>query len=80
MIRTILDKVYADGLRFIDGFCNSMDIKPTTGIVTGSRLIEVDSGNVEFRFDEVSKRWVPKQGGLKESNVGMALVGFAKVG
>ena len=79
MIRTILDKVYADGLRFIDGFCNSGDIKPTVGIVTGSRLIEVDSGNVEFRFDEVSKRWVPKQG-FTESNVGMALVDFAKVG
>ena len=79
MIRTVLDKIYTDGIRLIDGYCNSGDSKPTTGIATGSRLVEVDTA-VEYRFDEDGARWVPQFALLDNTRVGMALVDFAKVG
>lgn len=35
----------------ISGMCKSTDTKPTTGIATGSIMVEVDTGDVFF-FDE----------------------------
>ena len=36
--------------------CKSTDSKPTTGIVTGSLALEVDSGKI-YAFDEASSEW-----------------------
>lgn len=45
-----------NAVRYIEGFCTSLDAKPTERIATGSNLIEVDTGNVFF-FDEEAATW-----------------------
>lgn len=46
-----------DGTKYIEGACLSTDTeKPTTGIATGSLLLEVDTGKV-LAYDEVSGEW-----------------------
>ena len=41
---------------YVEGYCNSSDIKPTSGIANGSNLIETDTGNWYF-FNESTKTW-----------------------
>lgn len=60
-------------------YCNSTDNKPTSDLVNGSRLIEVDTGK-EYLFNEVSSSWVEVSGGggggtqnYKETYSGTAL-------
>lgn len=49
------------GLR-IDGHCLSTDEKPTDNIANGSKLIEIDTGDI-YLFDEDSETWVELGGG-----------------
>ena len=58
MIRTIKNRFYDEDLVLVDFAGNSGDSKPTSGIVTGSSFLEVDTGK-KFVFDEVSGCWVP---------------------
>lgn len=58
MIRWIVDKPFADGLRYVEGACVSSDAKPTTGIITGSKLTEADTGDVYmFYEDSTTPAW-----------------------
>lgn len=38
-------------------YCNSTDNKPTTDLVNGSKLIEVDTGK-QYLFNEATSAWV----------------------
>jgi len=44
------EKIYGEGV------CLSGDTKPTTGIVNGTVLVEMDTGTVYF-FDEAGGQW-----------------------
>ena len=65
MVRLIVEKTFQDKKLYVEGFCVSQDTKPTSGIVTGSKIIEVDTGDV-YLFEEgdsplwhkVSAGWV----------------------
>lgn len=61
MVRILIDTPFNDRKHYIEAAGLSTDAKPSEKIVTGSRYIEVDSGN-EYRFDEVSGQWYEKKG------------------
>lgn len=59
MIRTLKRFIAVDGgseLEYVEIACLSTDTKPTSGILNGSRLVEVDTGK-KFRFDEDGAAW-----------------------
>ena len=53
MIRAIVERKFTDQKQYVELYGLSTDTKPTTGIVTGSKFTEVDTGD-EFLFDETS--------------------------
>ena len=58
MIRILESRVYGDGLMYIEGACVAADSKPTTGIITGSKLTEADTGDVYmFYEDDTTPAW-----------------------
>lgn len=58
MIRIIVDRPFTGDLHYIEGACVSTDDKPTTGIITGSKLTEADTGDVYmFYEDDTTPAW-----------------------
>lgn len=65
MIRKLVDRYYTENKKYVEMFGLSSDDKPLTGLVTGSKFTEVNSGDV-YLFDEtgdgtwtkVSAGWV----------------------
>ena len=51
MIRAIVENQFTAEKKYVELFGLSTDSKPTTGIVTGSKFTEVDTGD-EYLFDE----------------------------
>lgn len=47
---------YTGAGKYVEGACLSTDSKPTTGILNGSVLIEMDTGKVYF-YDEANSQW-----------------------
>lgn len=45
-----------ENLEYIELTCLSTDTKPTSGIITGSKATEVDTGDV-YRYDEIGETW-----------------------
>lgn len=58
MIRTLVSRVYAGQLHYVELTGNSTDEKPTEGIITGSKFTCVDTGIV-YLFDEDTGAWYP---------------------
>lgn len=56
MIRNLKDQAFVPGKNYIEAAGLSTDQKPTAGIITGSRFLEVDTGDI-YEFDEVSGTW-----------------------
>ena len=56
MIRNLVDKPFAEGVKYLEAAGLSTDTKPTEGLATGSRFTEVDTGDV-YAFDEVGGAW-----------------------
>ena len=56
MIRNLVENTFTDNKRYIEAAGLSTDSKPTSGIVTGSVFIEVNTGKV-YLFDEASGSW-----------------------
>lgn len=56
MLRITTEQTFTEDKKYIEGFCLSTDTKPTNGIITGSALVEVDTGKAFF-FDEESSTW-----------------------
>lgn len=60
MIRILNERVFADGLKYIEGACVAADVAtlPTDGFVTGSKMTVADSGDVYmFYEDESTPAW-----------------------
>ena len=62
MVRILVGYTIREGVMFIDAAGLSSDTKPTEGIATGSRFIEVDTV-AEFLFDEESGMWLSQATG-----------------
>ena len=73
MVRPIVFEPFAAGLSYIEAAGLSGDTKPTTGIVTGSKFREVDTG-VEYAFDEVTATWLQQNGGNGKTSIAGATV------
>ena len=73
MIRTLERRAFVGELLLCRFAGNSGDTKPTTGIVTGSSFLEVDTG-IEFLFDEISGGWVAQNTGNGKTSVAGATV------
>lgn len=57
MVRVIVCKPITADKRYIEAAgLSATDSKPTTGIVTGSLFLEVDTGDV-YAFDEAGTQW-----------------------
>lgn len=73
MIRTLERKAFSGELLLCRFAGNSGDTKPTSGIVTGSYFLEVDTG-IEYLFDEVSGGWVAQGTGNGKTSIAGATV------
>ena len=56
MVRVLTENTVTDGKRYIEAFGLSTDSKPTSGVVTGSVFVEVNTGKA-FLFDEDGAQW-----------------------
>lgn len=45
------------GVKYVTIYGTSSETKPTTGIITGSAFVEVDTGKV-YLFNETTSAWV----------------------
>ena len=63
MIRKMTDRYFEGNLKYAEMFGKSTDSKPVTGLVTGSKFTEVDTGDV-YLFDESGDgTWTKVQAG-----------------
>ena len=70
MIRAIVEKAFTPMKKYVELFGKSTDSKPTTGIVTGSKFTEVDTGD-EYLFDETGDgTWTKVKAGYVEPTEG----------
>ena len=60
MIRRLVDQAFSSGKYYISAVGLSTDVKPTEGIITGSKFVEVDTG-IGYLFDETSGQWHENQ-------------------
>lgn len=68
MIRYTIEWPFDGDGDYVEGYGLSSDDKPVTGIITGSKFTEVDTG-VEFRFDEVTATWIPQNSGNGKTSI-----------
>ena len=57
MIRALVERAFTADKKYVELFGLSTDSKPTTGIVTGSVFVEVDTCKC-FLFNEDASEWV----------------------
>lgn len=57
MIRALVERAFTADKKYVELFGLSTDSKPTTGIVTGSVFVEVDTGKC-YLFNEDASAWV----------------------
>ena len=62
MVRVLIDVQFDEEKHYIEAAGLSTDTKPSSGIITGSKFNEVNTGK-EYRFDEVSGEWYVQPGG-----------------
>lgn len=60
MIRILLDRAFDNEHHYIHAVGLSTDTKPTTGIITGSKFVAVDTG-AGYLFDETAGEWNENQ-------------------
>ena len=60
MVRITIETTYPSDKRYIEAFGLSTDSKPTSGVITGSVFVEVDTGKA-FLFNETASAWVEVQ-------------------
>ena len=56
MIRALVEQTFDQYKKYFVLAGTSEDAKPTTGLITGSKFLEVDTGTA-YQFDEVSSSW-----------------------
>ena len=57
MIRALVERAFTAEKKYVELFGLSTDSKPTTGIVTGSVFVEVNTGKC-YLFNEDASEWV----------------------
>jgi hypothetical protein len=57
MIRALVERAFTAEKKYVELFGLSTDSKPTTGIVTGSVFVEVNTGKC-YLFNEDASAWV----------------------
>ena len=63
MVRILKDQIFAEDVHYIKAAGLSTDVKPTAGIITGSRFTEADTGD-EYMFAEgASPQWYKVKSG-----------------
>lgn len=68
MVRTIVERPFVSGKKYAEYFGKSTDNKPVTGIVTGSKFTEVNTGDV-YLFDETGDgTWTKVAAGWVDPN------------
>lgn len=68
MVRTIVENAFVPGKKYVEMFGKSTDSKPLTGIVTGSKFTEVNTGDV-YLFDESGDgTWTKVSAGYVDPN------------
>jgi hypothetical protein len=60
VIRRLVDQAFNSGKYYISAVGLSTDVKPTEGIITGSKFVEVDTG-IGYLFDETAGEWHENQ-------------------
>ena len=57
-MRKLIDRIYTDNLRYVEiaGTSEEAAALPTEGIVTGSRFVCVDTGNL-YLFNDAAGSW-----------------------
>ena len=60
MIRYIVNRGHTTELNYVEAVGLSSDQKPNTGLITGSRFKEIDTGR-QFVFNEESGEWMEVQ-------------------
>ena len=73
MIRNIIERQFTNDLKYIEAAGLSTDMKPTTGIITGSRFTEVDTG-ILCIFDESTGAWTAQNSGNGKTSLAGAVV------
>ena len=73
MIRKLVDRYFSEDDKYSEMFGLSSDDKPSEGLITGSKFIEVDTG-IEYRFDEESATWIPQNSGNGKTSIQGATV------
>ena len=56
-MRALVENKFSDNKKYVELYGTSSDSKPTTGIVTGSVFVEVDTGK-RYLFNEDASAWV----------------------
>lgn len=59
MVRILVERIITANLKYIEGACVDADVSslPTTGIVTGSKFVCADSGDVYMFAEGDSPAW-----------------------
>lgn len=73
MIRNIIERQFTNDLKYIEAAGLSTDTKPTTGVITGSRFTEVDTG-ILCIFDESTGAWTAQNSGNGKTSIAGAVV------
>ena len=73
MIRYLVEKAFAEGLKYVEAAGLSGDTKPTAGLVTGSKFHEVDTG-VDYMLDEETGTWTSQNTGNGKTGIAGATV------
>ena len=64
MIRTLEERFFSEGLKLVKLAGLSTESKPTTGIVTGSEFLEVNTGDVYAFAEGDSPTWYKIKAGV----------------
>ena len=67
MIRRLVDRFFDEDAKYSEMFGLSTDSKPTTGLISGSKFTEVDTGDI-YLFDEDGKTWAKVSAGWVDPN------------
>ena len=57
MVRELVKRAYNGTLAYIEYAGTSLDTKPETGLVTGSRFTEADTGDVYMFYEADTPAW-----------------------
>lgn len=68
MVRELVRRAYTEELAYVEYAGVSTDTKPTTGLVTGSKFTEADTGDVYMFYEADTPAWGKVTAGPVQSN------------